>query len=51
MPPKKKATANAFMNFTFEWKSKYGKHMTLSEATSEAGKIWAVSKNIEFFFN
>lgn len=43
MPPKKKAQANGFMNFTFEWKSKYGKHMSLSEATAEAGKIWAVS--------
>ncbi|XP_055843862.1 protein maelstrom [Episyrphus balteatus] len=39
MPPKKKT--NGFMVFTFEWKEKYGRHMSLSQATTEAGKIWA----------
>ncbi|XP_037819034.1 protein maelstrom 1 [Lucilia sericata] len=41
MPPKKKTVANGFMNFTFEWKSKYGRNLTLTEATQEAGKVWA----------
>lgn len=39
MPPKKKT--NGFMVFTFEWKEKYGRHMSLSQATTESGKIWA----------
>lgn len=29
------------MVYTFEWKEKYGRHMSLAQATTEAGKIWA----------
>lgn len=29
------------MTFTFEWKAKYGRNCSLSEATTEAGKLWA----------
>lgn len=43
MAPKKKAQANGFMVFTMEWKGKYGKHMSVSEATKKTGDIWAVS--------
>ncbi|XP_039961078.1 protein maelstrom 1 [Bactrocera tryoni] len=38
--PKKQAR-NGFMIFTMDWKSKYGKHLTLQQATTEAGGIWA----------
>lgn len=41
MPPKKKNAPNAFMLFTYEWKAKYGQRMSLSEATTAAGKLWA----------
>ncbi|KAI9588850.1 protein maelstrom 1-like [Glossina fuscipes] len=40
MAPKKQCT-NGFMVFTFEWKAKYGKQISLRDATAEAGKIWA----------
>ena len=39
----KKQSRNGFMIFTMDWKSKYGKHLTLSEATTESGRIWGVS--------
>lgn len=28
------------MMFTIEWKDKYGKHLSISQATAEAGNIW-----------
>ncbi|XP_017471127.1 PREDICTED: protein maelstrom 1-like [Rhagoletis zephyria] len=36
----KKPKTNGFMMFTTEWRSKYGKKLSLAEATEEAGKIW-----------
>uniref|UniRef100_A0A1A9WKI0 HMG box domain-containing protein n=1 Tax=Glossina brevipalpis TaxID=37001 RepID=A0A1A9WKI0_9MUSC len=39
MAPKKSKT-NGFMVFTMEWKGKYGRQLSLREATAEAGKIW-----------
>uniref|UniRef100_A0A1A9X579 HMG box domain-containing protein n=1 Tax=Glossina brevipalpis TaxID=37001 RepID=A0A1A9X579_9MUSC len=39
MAPKKVST-NGFMMFTVEWKTKYGKQLSLREATAQAGKIW-----------
>ncbi|XP_075149849.1 protein maelstrom-like [Haematobia irritans] len=39
MPPKQQKS-NGFMIFTLEWKNKYGRGMSISEATTEAGKAW-----------
>uniref|UniRef100_W8CE96 Protein maelstrom 1 n=3 Tax=Ceratitis capitata TaxID=7213 RepID=W8CE96_CERCA len=36
----KKQVKNGFMLFTIDWRSQYGKHLSISEATAEAGKIW-----------
>ncbi|XP_054727573.1 protein maelstrom 1 [Anastrepha obliqua] len=43
---RKNKKPNGFITFTNEWKSKYGKRMTLSQATEEAGKIW-ISMSME----
>ncbi|XP_011192543.2 protein maelstrom 1 [Zeugodacus cucurbitae] len=37
----KKPSKNGFMTFTFDWKSKYGRNLSLAEATTECGRIWA----------
>ncbi|XP_061394810.1 protein maelstrom 1-like [Musca vetustissima] len=39
MAPKKQKPSG-FMFFTVEWRNKYGKGLTIAEATEEAGKIW-----------
>uniref|UniRef100_T1PAS7 PiRNA pathway germ-plasm component n=1 Tax=Musca domestica TaxID=7370 RepID=T1PAS7_MUSDO len=40
MPPKKKQKPNAFMVFALEWKSKYGKGLSMEQATKRAGEVW-----------
>ncbi|XP_005187156.2 protein maelstrom 1 [Musca domestica] len=39
MAPKKQKPSG-FMYFTIEWRNKYGKGLSISEATEEAGKVW-----------
>lgn len=40
MPPRKQQKANGFMVFTLEWKNKYGRNLSISEATDAAGNVW-----------
>lgn len=39
MAPKKQKPSG-FMYFTIEWRNKYGKGLSISKATEEAGKVW-----------
>ncbi|XP_013102997.1 protein maelstrom 1 [Stomoxys calcitrans] len=36
----KQQKPNGFMVFTLDWRNKYGKSMSIPEATAEAGRIW-----------
>ncbi|XP_073828405.1 protein maelstrom 1-like [Musca autumnalis] len=40
MPPKKKQKPNAFMVFALEWKSKFGRGLSMEQATKKAGEVW-----------
>ncbi|XP_073825387.1 protein maelstrom 1-like [Musca autumnalis] len=46
MAPKKQKPSG-FMFFTTEWRNKYGKGLTIAEATEEAGKIWKTMDAIQ----